>query len=61
MPGDVLRRIFSMLEDREQYEVVARAYQRLFSKNLANRVRREDAGVYREIYQKFDLLMDIRS
>lgn len=52
---DSLRRIFSMLEDKEQYEIVARAYQRLFAKNLAARVRREDANVYREIYQKFGL------
>lgn len=50
-----LRRVFNMLENKEQYEIVARAYQRLFSKNLADRVRREDAAVYSEIYRKFDL------
>jgi hypothetical protein len=41
--------------DKASFEIIARAYRRLFAQDLIERIRREDSGVYNAIFRKYDL------
>jgi len=48
--------ILTLLEDREQFQIVSRAFSRIAgNKSLAQRLRKEDSNLYAQFYEKFNL------
>ena len=52
---DSMYKIWNLVPDKASFEIIARAYRRLFAQDLIERIRREDSGVYTAIFRKYDL------